>query len=274
MNDHTEVAAAVRARIGDAAPRIALVLGSGLGAVADAIAAPIVIPYTELPGFPPSTVEGHAGCLLVGTLYGVSVACMQGRVHYYEGHAPARIAIPIRALRAIGCTTIILTNAAGGLRQELTAGSLMLIADHINWAGVNPLIGPNDDALGPRFPDMSQAYHPALLTAARQAAREAGITLHEGVYLMCSGPSFETPAEIRAFARLGADAVGMSTVPETLVANHCGMKVAALSGITNPAAGLTTIALTHEETLRVGATIANDMARFLERFIPRCAVLA
>jgi xanthosine phosphorylase len=207
----------------------------------------------------------------VGRLSGVTVACLQGRSHAYEGHAATRIAVPIRTLHALGCRTLLLTNAAGSLHPHIGPGSLMLISDHINWAGVNPLIGPNDETLGPRFVDMTGAYDPALRQCLHEAARETGIELFEGVYIMVSGPNFETPAEIRAFARLGADAVGMSTVPECLVARHCGMRVAALSLITNLAAGLTGHKLGHAETLAVGAQAAAKLARLIAHALPKLA---
>ena len=259
----------VRAHLGDYRPRLGLMLGSGLGAIAERIRDPVIIPYQELPGFPKPTVQGHAGRLLIGQLEDVTVACLQGRAHSYEGHAPAAIATPIRTLRALGCDTLFLTNAAGSLRQDMPPGSLMMITDHINWAGVNPLTGPNDAALGPRFFDMSQAYEPHLQNALRAAAAAATIHLHEGVYLMYPGPNFETPAEIRAFVALGADAVGMSTVPECLVARHCGMQVTAVSSITNLAAGLAPQPLSHEETLDIAQTAAQRLARLLEYFLRR-----
>lgn len=268
---HLPAAEAIRARHPGFEPRIAVVLGSGLGALANSIADGTVIEYGELPGFPVSTVAGHGGRLVLGNLAGVPVACMQGRQHLYEGHAPASLAVPIRALGAIGCRILILTNAAGSLRPEVGPGSLMAITDHINWAGLNPLIGPNDDAVGPRFPDMSNAYDSELRGRLRAAAAAEGVALAEGVYLWCAGPNFETPAEIRAFRALGADAVGMSTVPECLVAVHCGMKVLAISAITNLAAGLQDTPMSHEETLEQGAAAAVDLGRLITRFIAEYA---
>lgn len=270
-HDHDKAVRVLRDRLQNHAPQLALVLGSGLGQLAESIQDALVVSYAELPGFPQSTVHGHAGQLVIGTLQGVAVACMQGRMHYYEGHRPAQLAVPIRTLKAIGCNTLFLTNAAGSLRAEMGPGSLMMLTDHINWADVNPLIGPNDENIGPRFFDLSRAYHPDLLALLRQAAADAGIELCEGVYLMCSGPNFETPAEIRAFRVLGADAVGMSTVPECLVANHCGMRVAAVSTITNLAAGMTAHALSHEETLAEGAAAAVKLAQLLKAFLRRFA---
>ena len=257
----------LRRRLDGRQPTLALVLGSGLGALAETLQDPAVTAYPELPGFPRTAVHGHAGRLLVGELEGITVACLQGRAHSYEGHAAESIAVPIRTLRLLGCETLFLTNAAGSLRPEITPGSLMMITDHINWAGVNPLIGPNDDSFGPRFFDMTHAYDPDLQVRLRRAAAAVDVHLHEGAYLMYRGPNFETPAEIRAFALLGASAVGMSTVPECLVARHCGMRVAAVSGITNLAAGLTPDALSHEETLAEAAHAADRLSRLLRRFL-------
>lgn len=254
--------------LGGHKPSIALVLGSGLGDIATHMADPVIVPYSELPGFPKAGVEGHSGRLLIGRLNNVSIFCMQGRMHYYEGHAPFSLALPIRTLHAAGCRTLILTNAAGSIREDMPPGSLMMISDHINWAGVNPLIGPNDARLGPRFPDMTQAYDAGLRNRLRQTAVTLGLAMFEGVYLMCAGPNFETPAEIRAFRVLGADAVGMSTVPECLVARHCGMRVLAISTITNLAAGLSDSLLSHEETLTRGGSAAEKLCRLLERFLP------
>lgn len=269
MADHQAAADRLSSDLPENKPRIALVLGSGLGSLADQMINPVVIAYSELPGFPQPSVAGHQGRLLIGELNGVGMICMQGRLHYYEGHAPARLALPIRTLNAVGCDTLILTNAAGSLNQAMGPGSLMLISDHINWAGVNPLIGPNDEKIGPRFFDMSQAYDTGLRCLLRQTATDLGLDLYQGVYLMCSGPNFETPAEIRAFRTLGADAVGMSTVPECLVANHCGMRVVALSTITNLAAGLSAHPLNHEETLTEGAAAAERLKRLLAAFVQR-----
>ncbi|MDA0229546.1 MAG: purine-nucleoside phosphorylase [Proteobacteria bacterium] len=248
-------------------PQIALVLGTGIGALAEAIEDATIIDYGELPGFPRSSVEGHAGRLVLGNLSGVSVACMQGRVHLYEGQPAADLALPIRALRIAGCETIVLTNAAGSLNAEFLPGNLMMLSDHINLTGANPLIGANDERFGPRFPDMTIAYDRILRHRLAAAAEALGITLHEGVYLALLGPNFETPAEIRAFRTLGADAVGMSTVPECLVARHCGMRVAAISTLTNLAAGMTDEVLSHEQSLAVSAEAAKDLGRLLPAFL-------
>lgn len=265
--DPQEAAATITARVPDVRPRVGLVLGTGLGELAATIGHAVSISYSELPGFPQPTVAGHVGRLVVGTLGGVPVACLQGRAHLYEGHAPATIAVPIRALRLLGCETLLLTNAAGSLDSNLAPGSLMLLRDHIDLLDDNPLIGPNDERFGPRFVDMTNAYDPGLRARFAAAAGRLGITLNEGVYIAVTGPNFETPAEIRAFRTLGADAVGMSTVPECLVANHCGMRVAAISAITNMAAGLAHEALSHEQALAVGGATANDLGRLLIAFL-------
>lgn len=267
MIDLVHVAKSIQRRIVGENPRIAIILGSGLDSVAEQIEEPIVIPYSEIDGFPRSTVEGHKGRLVIGTLSGVRVACMQGRHHTYEGYPAAHIAIPIRTLYYLGCRTLVLTNAAGSLHAERAPGSLMLIRDHINWAGINPLVGANDDALGPRFLDLTEAYDPALRKDLLRSAEELDIALTEGVYVMVQGPNFETPAEVQALARLGGDAVGMSTVPECLVARHCGMRVAGLSLITNLGAGLATQHLSHAETLAEGARAATLVARLITRAV-------
>jgi len=263
-----EAASALVDRAGRA-PRIGIVLGSGLGAVADAVADPNVIGYEELPGFPRPTVAGHAGRAMIGDLGGVPVAVLQGRRHLYEGPPVEPIATPIRALRAAGADTLILTNAAGSLRPELGPGNLMAITDHINLTGANPLVGPNDDALGPRFPSLRDAYDPDLRATLHATARDLGTPLADGVYLAVSGPSFETPAEIRAFRALGADAVGMSTVHETIVARHAGLRVAAISTITNLAEGLSAEPLSHEQTLRDAQRAAGALSGLLTAFVGR-----
>ncbi len=251
-------------------PRVGIVLGSGLGAVADAVEEPVVVGYAELPGFPRPSVEGHAGKAVIGSIGGVPVAVLQGRGHLYEGGDPEAVRTPVRALRAAGASVLVLTNAAGSLRPEVGPGSLMAITDHINLTGVNLLMGPNDDSIGPRFPSLRDAYDPALLQTLRESARDAQVDLAEGVYLAVTGPSFETPAEIRAFRTLGADAVGMSTVQETIVARHCGLRVVAVSVITNLAEGMTDEALSHEQTLSAAHAGAAELSRLLKEFIPRC----
>ena len=259
----------IRQAAGDGfvAPRLGLVLGSGLGGLADAVQDATAIPYKDLPGFPVGSVAGHAGRLVLGTLEGTPVVVLQGRAHLYEGIPASDLAVPVRTVRALGAESIILTNAAGSLNPEAGPGSLMALTDHINLMGANPLTGANDDALGPRFVPLGDAYDPALREALRAAADGEGVELHEGVYLAVSGPSFETPAEIRAFKVLGADAVGMSTVPEVIVARHCGLRVAAVSAITNLAEGMGTEQLSHEHTLQNAAVAAEQLQRVLRRFV-------
>ncbi|MDQ0465607.1 inosine/guanosine/xanthosine phosphorylase family protein [Caulobacter ginsengisoli] len=267
MTIAAKAAAAISARYSGPFPKVALVLGSGLGGFGETMQVTEAIPYAEIEGFPVSTVQGHAGRLLIGKAGAADVVCMQGRMHLYEGHPPASLAVAIRALRRLGVETLVLTNAAGGLRPDLTPGSLMAIEDHINLSGFNPLIGPNDEAVGPRFVDMTDAYDPALRALLGQAAAAQGVDLKRGVYLQVAGPNFETPAEIRAFRTLGADAVGMSTVPETLVARHCGMRVAAVSLITNLAAGIADHPLSHAETLSESAKAFGPMSRLITDFL-------
>jgi xanthosine phosphorylase len=248
-------------------PRVGVVLGSGLGAVADAVTDETVIDYADLPGFPRPTVAGHGGRAVVGHLGEVPVAVLQGRAHVYEGGDLDAIRTPIRALRAAGAEILVLTNAAGSLHAEVGPGQLMLITDHINLSGVNVLSGPNDEEIGPRFPSLRDAYDPELRERLRAAAGELGTPLAEGVYLAVSGPTFETPAEIRAYAVLGADAVGMSTVHETAVARHAGLRVAAVSAITNLAEGMNPEPLSHEQTLRDAQKAADALAPLLVRFL-------
>ena len=261
-----EAADVILERAGEA-PRIGIVLGSGLGQVAEAVDGATTIPYSDLPGFPEPTVEGHAGQVVAGRIGGVPVLALQGRAHLYEGGDLDLIRVPVRALRAAGAEILLLTNAAGSLRIDLGPGSLMLIEDHINLTGTNVLVGPNDDELGPRFPSLRDAYDPALRAQMRVAARDIDVELLEGVYLAVSGPSFETPAEIRAFHTVGADAVGMSTVHETTVARHCGLRVVAVSAIVNYAEGMSDDPVTHEQTLRDGAKAAGDLSALITRFV-------
>ena len=246
-----------------AKPELALVLGSGLGGLADEIEKPVAIPYREVPHFPLSTAPGHAGRFVFGRLNGRMVLCMQGRFHYYEGHDMAAIALPVRVIKALGCRALILTNAAGGVNWDFSVGDFMLITDHINFMGANPLRGENDEAIGPRFCDMTHVYTPEFQEVARRVAAAQGIALREGVYLGYMGPSFETPAEIRAFRTLGADAVGMSTVPEAIAASHCGLPVLGVSLITNMAAGMAGKRLSGDEVIE----IANRRGPVFQAFI-------
>ena len=257
----------IRGRAPDLRPRVGLILGSGLSGIADAIEQAIVIDYADLPGFPQPGVEGHAGRLLLGTLGSVPVACLQGRVHLYEGGPAPAINILPRTLKALGCEILILTNAAGSLRPEIEPGAIAVIEDHINLLGHNPLVGANDATIGPRFPDMSEVYDRELRARVAQVAERLGIALRAGVYLATLGPSFETPAEIRAFRVLGADLVGMSTVPEAISARHAGLRVLGLSLATNLAAGLADRPLSHEETLTQAASAAATLERLLRSLL-------
>ena len=247
-------------------PEVGMILGSGLGHLAQAIEQPVRIPFGEIPGWPTSTVEGHVGSLVIGTLEGHGVAVLQGRVHYYEGYSMAQIGLPIRTLQMAGVDTFIITNAAGGVNPEFHPGEVMLITDHLNligMAGLSPLRGPNDDRLGPRFPDMSRAYNRELMSLARETARTQGILLREGVYVCLAGPAFETPADLRFLRMAGADAVGMSTVPEVVAAHHGGSRVLGFSGISNKANLDGTTVTTHEEVLAAGKEIAPKLERLV-----------
>ncbi len=246
-------------------PRLGIILGSGLGGVVEALSEAQTIPYAELPGFPEPGVAGHGGAVVLGRLQGLPVACLQGRKHVYEGDATA-MRVPVRTLKALGAEALFVTNAAGSLDAEVGPGRLMAIADHINLLGSNPLTGPNDDTVGPRFPSLRDAYDPELRYKLHTAAGAMQIRLAEGVYLATAGPSFETPAEIRAFRTLGADAVGMSTVPEVILARHCGLRVVAVSAITNLAEGMGGEELSHEQTLRNASVASRDLVRLVRRF--------
>ncbi len=252
-------------------PSIGLILGSGLNPLADEIARADVIPYRDIPIFPVSTVEGHRGELVCGQLSGKTVVAMRGRAHYYEGYSMQQVTVPVRVLRALGVETIIITNAAGGINDQFRAGDLMLIVDHINLAGMtglNPLRGPNDPTLGPRFPDMTNAYDPSLMRLARETAERLGIQLREGVYIMLAGPSYESPADIRFLRTIGADAVGMSTVPEVIVARHGGMRVLGISLISNSlAAGHDVV--NHEEVLAAGRAAVPKVATLIRTVLTR-----
>ncbi len=267
----TAAARHIQERIGGFVPRTGLILGSGLNDLAEAISPEAVFDYADLPSFPHATAPSHRGRLILGHLAGHPVACMQGRIHLYEGVDPAALAIPGRTLKALGCANLVVTNAAGAINQAMRPGALMAITDHINLMGANPLAAPHDDADGPRFFPMNDAYAPVLRSIARDAANQNGITLHEGIYLAVTGPNFETPAEIRAFATLGADAVGMSTVPEVIVAAQAGMGVLGLSMMTNMAAGLADDAPTAQEVHETAALAAGDMGRLIASVLERLA---
>jgi len=279
----TEAAAFLRdsisQKLGANMPTIGIVLGSGLGAVADALVDPVVIPYGEIPHFPGVTVEGHTGRIVAGWLAKQPVVVMQGRVHFYEGHTPDRVTFPMRVLGALGIRAVVLTNAAGGIAEGYRVGQLVALADHINFMGFNPLTGPNEPRFGfqpgagLRFFDMTEAYSRRLRALAQQAAEAEGFALGEGVYLAVTGPSFETPAEIRAFRSMGATLVGMSTVPETIVARHMGIEVLGISCVTNLAAGLGATKLSHEEVFEAGRQVETRLAGLLGRLIPQIATL-
>jgi purine-nucleoside phosphorylase len=268
FEDATQAAGVIRARI-SAAPLVAVVLGSGLGSFAAAVQDPAVIPYSAIPNFPTSTVEGHSGRLVVGSVAGAPVAVMQGRVHGYEGYTPAEVTFPVRVLGRLGVKTIVFTNAAGGVRLDLEQGQLVLLSDQINFTGKNPLRGPNDSRLGPRFLDMTEAYSKQLRQMAKATASGQGFALAEGVYLCVPGPSFETPAEIRAFRTLGADLVGMSTVHEVIVARHMGIQVVGISCVTNMAAGILDQPLSHQEVVETGARVQERLTGLLCALLPQ-----
>jgi purine-nucleoside phosphorylase len=252
-------------------PAVGVILGSGLGAFADGFSERAAIPYAELPSFPISSVPGHAGRLVLGKVGGVPVVAMQGRVHFYEGFAAWQVALPARVLCRLGIGALVVTNAAGGIHPDFSPGDLMRITDHLNLSGSNPLIGPNDDALGPRFPDMSAAYAPDLGEKMQQSAQASGNALRSGVYAQLSGPSYETPAEIRMLRTLGADAVGMSTVPEVVAAAHMGVPVAGISCITNFAAGIGKRPLSHAEVSETADRVKDRFTALLADFLPRLA---
>jgi purine-nucleoside phosphorylase len=252
-------------------PRIALVLGSGLGAFADEFESATRVPYAKIPHFPRSTAIGHVGQLVLGTVAGVPVAGMQGRVHLYEGYTPKQVAFPTRVFSRVGIRAVIVTNAAGGINLSYSEGALVALRDHINLQGANPLVGPNDARFGPRFPDMTRAYDADFRRFVAEEGKKLKLHLHEGVYLALSGPNYETPAEIHAFRTLGADLVGMSTVPEVLAARHSGMRVLGISCVTNMAAGITGKTLTAEEVFETGARVENQFVALLRAVIPRIA---
>jgi purine-nucleoside phosphorylase len=264
-----EEAAAVLLAAASLSPRVAVVLGSGLNALADRITEATTVPYDQIPHFPNTTVGGHEGNVLLGKLGGAPVIIFQGRLHYYEGHDLETVTFPVRVLSRLGVSTLILTAATGGIRADLRAGNLVLLSDHLNLIGSNPLRGLNDPRLGTRFPDMTEVYSKRLRTLAREEAKRLGIDLVPGVYACLPGPSYETPAEIKMLRTLGADVVGMSTVPEAIVARHCGIDVLALALVSNAAAGVVGTPITHEEVLEAGRKAAPTLARVIERVVAR-----
>jgi purine-nucleoside phosphorylase len=269
LYDRVESAAGLIARKIAESPEIAIVLGSGLGSLAERLLDSVTIPYAEIPHFPTPTVHGHHGNLMVGMLGSARVACLQGRFHYYEGHDLEAVTFPVRVLKALGVRTLILTAATGGIRADLRPGDLVCLADHLNLLGSNPLRGPNDDRLGLRFPDMTTVYAPALRKFAADEAGRLGFTLSEGVYACLPGPSYETPAEIRMLRILGADVVGMSTVPEAIVARQSGLEVLAFALVTNAAAGITGATITHEEVIEAGRAAGEQLGAIIEAVLTR-----
>jgi len=258
--------AAVRART-QVAPRLGIVLGSGLGSLADFVTDPVTIPFAELPGWPAASAPGHAGTLLIGNLEGVPVVCLKGRLHLYEGNSDRLVVEPVLLMGRLGAKSVLITNAAGGVNFDYTPGTLMLISDHLNLTGHSPLIGPNDDELGPRFADLTYTYSPRLRSLMRQAAVDEGVRIEEGVYAGLTGPTYETPAEIRMLRTLGADAVGMSTVLEAIVARWAGIEVVGVSLVTNPGAGITGEPLSHEEVLEAAAEAGQRFTSLIRHFV-------
>lgn len=264
----TEAARMIHSRAGIDCP-VAIVLGSGLGAFAEDLTDAVAIPYQEIPGFARSTVEGHAGQLVIGKIGKVSIAAMQGRFHFYEGYSLEQVTFPTRVLKLLGVHTLLLTNAAGTLNTEFTPGSLMLISDHLNLLGDNPLRGENDPRFGPRFPDLTSVYAPELQSVVIEEARAMGLNVRRGIYAGLSGPSYETPAEIHMLRTLGADAVGMSTVPEAIVARHMDMRVVGISCITNLAAGVSDTLVDHGQVMATGERVREEFSELLKRVLPR-----
>jgi purine-nucleoside phosphorylase len=252
-------------------PKVGLVLGSGLGAFAEDLAGSAHVPYARIPGFPKSTVEGHAGKLVIGKLGDIAVAAMQGRVHYYEGYTAREVTFPMRVFRQMGVQAVVLTNAAGAINASYGQGALVAIRDHINLQGTNPLIGPNDERLGPRFPDMTDAYSKAYRQIAAEEAKRLNIPLPEGIYSAFSGPSYETPAEIRFLKSIGGDLAGMSTVPEVIAARHMGIRVLGISCVTNMAAGILDQPINHAEVMETGNRVKGQFVALLRAVIPRIA---
>ena len=262
-----KIAAFIRQHIGDYHPDTAIILGSGLGSIADTINNPIILPYTDIPGFPQTTVAGHKGQLIVGQLHNHQVLCMQGRFHLYEGHNPQVINTIIQVFKNLGIKQLIITNAAGSLNPDITPGSIMMITDHINFSGLNPLVGKDDEKYGPRFPSLANAYPADLRKKMQNIADKINIKLHQGIYLMVLGPNFETAAEIKAFRILGADAVGMSTVPEVICAARCNIKVLGLSVITNYGTRMSQSTTSHHETLEQGQRACADLAKLITSYL-------
>ncbi len=271
LYDRAEKAARVIRARANLKPSVAVVLGSGLGAFADELTDATSIAYQDIPGFARATVEGHAGALLIGKASGVVLAAMQGRFHFYEGYSLEQVTFPIRVLKLLGVNTLVLTNAAGALNVEFVPGSLMVISDHINLLGANPLTGPNDDRFGPRFPDLTSVYAPELQSMVIDEARGMDLQMRRGVYAALSGPSYETPAEIHMVRTLGADAVGMSTVPEAIVARHMNMSVVGISCITNLAAGVSSRPIDHSQVMAIGERVREQFTELLRRVIKRLA---
>ena len=270
-NTPFEAADIIRARKPGFEPRVAMILGSGLGVLAEQMTDAVSIGFDELPGFPISTVHGHAGELVLGTLAGVNVVCMKGRGHFYEGYGMGVMTSAVRTMKLLGCEMLFVTNAAGSLRTEVDAGSLVALTDHINWLPGTPMVGPNDDRFGPRFFSMANAYDSEIRDLVKQTAAANNITLHEGVFIAYAGPNFETAAEIRMMAKLGADVVGMSVVPEVVSARHCGLKVTGVSVITNLAEGMSPFPLSHEQTLKYAAIGAKDLVTLILAFLENVA---
>jgi purine-nucleoside phosphorylase len=259
----------IRARVNTDDARAAIVLGSGLGDFADEFDAPTVIPYREIPGFVTSTAQGHAGQLVIGQVDGVSIIAMQGRVHSYEGYSLEEVTFPVRVFKLLGIKTLVLTNAAGGIDVQLSQGALMVISDHLNLMGMSPLRGPNDERFGPRFPDMTEVYSRELQEIVVEEGRDMAVEVRRGIYAALPGPSYETPAEIHMLRTFGADAVGMSTVPEAIVARHMGINVLGISCITNMAAGITDQPISHDEVIETGNRVRALFAQLLRRVIAR-----
>lgn len=253
-------------------PKIGLILGSGLGVLADEIQNPVKIPYKEIPNFPVSTVEGHVGQLVFGTLNGIEVVAMQGRFHYYEGYSFEQVTFPVRVMKGLGVESLIVTNAAGGINENFSPGDLMVISDHINNMGSNPLIGPNDSRIGVRFPDMSEAYSKKFRELAKQVAGDINIEVKEGVYVGNTGPSYETPAEIKMLRVMGGDAVGMSTVPEVIVARHSGLNVLGISCISNMAAGILQQPLSHNEVIETTERIKANFLLYVKELVKKISI--